>query len=165
MKLLIVRHAHAGDREDWAGEGKEDFARPLSRKGRKDMREAAAGLERLFPRPDALFTSPLLRAVETARILADAYGLDPKEVPALAQEVAPREALRWLSGRGEKILAVIGHEPGLGILAGLLLCGEWRPFLSLKKGQACLLKFSGRARAGTGTLLWSLTPKQLRRIP
>lgn len=164
MKLLIIRHAHAGDREDWAREGKEDFARPLSGKGRKDMREAVAGLERLLPRTDALFTSPLLRAAETARILAHAYGLEPKEVPALAQEVPPRETLRWLSGRGEKVLAVVGHEPGLGILAGLLLCGEWRPFITLKKGQACLLKFSGRARAGNGTLLWSLTPKQLRRF-
>jgi phosphohistidine phosphatase len=164
MKLLIIRHAHAGDRDEWARAGKEDFARPLSRKGRKDMRESASGLERLFPRPDALFTSPLLRAVETARIVGDAWGVEPKEVPALAQDVAPRESLRWLSGRGEKTLAIVGHEPGLGILAGLLLCGEWRPFLSLKKGQACLLKFSGRARAGTGMLLWSLTPKQLKRI-
>ena len=164
MKLLIVRHAHAGDREEWAREGKDDFARPLSKKGRKDMREAAAGLERLLPRLDALASSPLVRALETARILGDTYGAETKEVPALAQDVSARETLRWLSGRGEKTLAIVGHEPGFGLLAGLLLCAEERPIVSLKKGQACLLKFTGRARAGAGTLLWSLTPKQLRRI-
>lgn len=164
MRLLIIRHAHAGDREEWAREGKDDFARPLSRKGRKDMREAAAGIERLLPGLDALASSPLVRAVETARMVGDAFGTEPKEAPALAQDVPAREALRWLSGRGERILAIVGHEPGLGLLAGLLLCGQERPFVSLKKGQACLLKFPGRARAGTGTLLWSLTPKQLRRL-
>jgi len=94
MRLLVIRHAPAGDREAWSAEGKDDRARPLTAAGRRKMREAANGLARLVPRPAALGTSPLVRARETARLAARALGA------VRAEEVAALSPWRALAGKG-----------------------------------------------------------------
>jgi phosphohistidine phosphatase len=83
MELLIIRHAIAVDRTT---PGLPDDQRALTPEGRKKFREAARGLTRIVKRPDALLTSPLLRARQTAEIAAVAWGRRPKprELQALA---------------------------------------------------------------------------------
>ena len=62
MQLLVIRHAIAVEREDFARTGKDDRLRPLTDEGRKKMKQGAKGLRQLAPRIDLLATSPLTRA-------------------------------------------------------------------------------------------------------
>ncbi len=168
MKLLIVRHAPAGDREQWSRTGRPDSARPLTVDGAKLMRRAARGLKRLGIKPSLVVSSPLARAEQTARILLDEIGLKAplRRVRELEPEADPDRLVSWLRGRKERLIAVVGHEPALSGLASLLLTGEQGApaRLRLKKGQACVLGFEARPVPGAAELLWSLTPRQLARL-
>ena len=161
MRLLIIRHAIAVPR---GTPGVPDEERPLTRKGIRRFRAAARGLARLLPRPAMLFTSPLLRARQTARVAARAWGgPDPVEAVALAggefEEVA-----ETLAGFPEKALvAIVGHEPQLSEMLARLLGDAEPERLVFKKGGAALLFVPGRLEEG-GTLLCYLPPRVLRRI-
>lgn len=165
-ELVVVRHAIAQDREEAAEGGIADEARPLTGEGKKRMKKAAAGLHRLIPHIHTLASSPLLRAVQTAEVIARTYGeLQPIQTEMLAPNAPPERLLDWvqtLSGRG--LLALVGHEPDLSCWVGWLLTGEPRAILQFKKGGACLLAFSGELAAGDATLRWALTPRQLRQL-
>ncbi len=166
MQLLIIRHAIAEDRDHWSLSGHPDAERPLTGDGKRRMRRGAAGLRALVPRIGALATSPLVRARDTAAIVAREYGDIPVETVAeLAPERGADDLLPWLRGHGpDAVTAVVGHEPGLGCLVGWLLTGRHQSFVELKKGGACLLEFDDPPAAGNATLLWSLTPGQLRKL-
>jgi phosphohistidine phosphatase len=166
MMLLVVRHGPAGDRHAWSEEGKDDFLRPLTAEGRRKVRDAFRGLRHLVPPPEALATSPLLRAVETADRLARAFDVPAaEELPALEPGRSPREVLPWLAERRRLgRVAVVGHEPHLGTLVSWLLAGRSAPFLVLKKGGACLLDLGDEPRPGWARIHWVLAPAQLRRL-
>src|SRR6267142_2251429 len=74
MRLLVVRHAIAEDREAFARSHKDDANRPLTSEGRNKMERAALGLRALVPELDVLAASPYKRAFDTAEIIASAYG-------------------------------------------------------------------------------------------
>ncbi len=59
-------------------------------------------------------------------------------------------------------MAAVGHEPSLSLILSWLLTGNERRLLAFRKGGACLLDFPDEPGAGTATLLWALTPAQLR---
>jgi phosphohistidine phosphatase len=166
MELLLVRHAKAEDREKFALSGAPDASRPLTREGRKKMRRAAAGLTTIVPRLASIAVSPYRRAVETAEILAAAYGgLEPHSLALLAPGSAREELLAWLQAETrEGVVALVGHEPDLGRFASWLLGGPGADFIPLKKGGACLLRIAPDKGAGCGTLCWLLTPSQLRAL-
>jgi phosphohistidine phosphatase len=166
MDLLIVRHAIAFDRNPrrW----RDDGDRPLSPEGMVRARKAAAGLKQITERPQCVLASPLLRAKQTATILAEFAGW-PKSVEcvALAPDEPPEELFRVLATHKEKIVAVVGHQPGLGrLLAACLpaqVIGGVNPeAFELKKMGAALISFSKAARAGVGTLQWLVPPRILR---
>ena len=166
LQVLIIRHAIAADAPS---AGAADELRELTDKGRRKMRGAAAGLKRVLGRdlPDAIVTSPLLRAKQTAEIVADA--LDVKEVEtadALAAGAGAASILRWLSRRrpAGECLAIVGHEPDLSRLIGLATSGEPRSTIELKKGAACLIEFPSAIRPGAAQLRWALAPAQLRKL-
>jgi phosphohistidine phosphatase len=166
VRLLVVRHAIAEDRVAFAATGKEDDERPLTDEGRRRMEQGARGLKQLVPALDLVATSPLVRALQTAEILAAAYGgVAMEQVRALAAGGDPETVVEWLRGRraGDTV-AVVGHEPDCSILVSHLLTGADASFVQLKKGAACLLEFADRPAAGTGVLRWALAPKQLRLI-
>lgn len=165
MRLLLIRHAIAEEREDFSRTGKDDRLRPLTDEGRKKMKQAARGLCGLVPQIDLLATSPLTRAEQTGAILDSVYGgLDVVEIEELAPETTPNAFLLWLRQRTEETIAVVGHEPSLGQILSWLLTGNERKILAFRKGGACLLEIPGEVAAGTATLLWALTPGQLRQI-
>ena len=165
MQLLVIRHAIAEDRDRWSFSGHPDSERPLTAEGKKKMRRGAAGLRLLVPELDTLATSPLVRAMDTATIVAREYGMEVETVPELAPERTAEDLLPWLRGRGpDGCSAVVGHEPGLGFLVGWLLTGRHESFVEFRKGGACLLEFDDPPAAGNATLLWSLAPAQLRRL-
>src|SRR5690349_23948212 len=85
MRLIVVRHAVAEDREAFARTHKEDAARPLTAEGRRKMERGALGLRQLVPEVNLLASSPFRRALDTAAILSHAYGeLRVERVPELA---------------------------------------------------------------------------------
>src|SRR5579864_9053061 len=163
MKLLIIRHAIAVDREDFARTGKDDSLRPITDEGKKKMKQSARGLRTLVPDIDLLATSPLTRAAQTAAVLDSVYGgLREVEIAELAPESSPVEFLSWLRKQSGENVAAVGHEPSISLIASWLLTGTEKRLFSFRKGGACLLEFPGEVGAGTASLLWALTPAQLR---
>ena len=166
MMLLLIRHGPAGDREAWRALGKDDFLRPLTSDGRARTRRAVKGLARIVDRPQAIATSPLARAIQTADHVAREFGVEAaEELHAIVPAGEPADVLPWLAARAElDLVALVGHEPQLGRLASWLLARSTTPFLQLKKGGACLLDLGSRPRAGAAQLVWMLAPAQLRHL-
>jgi phosphohistidine phosphatase len=165
MRLLLIRHAIAEEREDFTRTGKDDRLRPLTDEGRKKMKQAARGLRTLVPEVDLLATSPLTRAAQTGAILDSVYGgLSVEEIEQLSPETTPAAFHLWLRQRKEETVAAVGHEPSLSQILSWLLTGTERHFFAFRKGGACLLDLPGEMGAGTATLCWALTPAQLRRL-
>jgi phosphohistidine phosphatase len=164
MNLLVIRHAIAEDRAQYAQAHADDAARPLTADGEKKMRKVAHGLRTIVPELDLLASSPLTRALQTAAIVARAYD---RPAPALVPVLAPAQPIEavaaWLERqRRHEVVAVVGHEPALSRIVSWLLAGSERSFLELKKGAACLLACEQTIAPGSATLRWSLTPSQLR---
>lgn len=166
MKLVIFRHAKAQSPGAFAASGRDDGMRPLSKAGRKSAKRVARGLRVLLPSIDSVATSPLLRAEQTAELIAEAYGSPSlEELPELASGSTWEGLLRWLNARRQgSAVVLVGHGPELEVLIAWLLCGSGEPLLSLKYCAACALEFAGEVLPGTGQLLWALTPGQLRRL-
>ena len=164
MRLLVVRHAIAEDREAFARSHKDDSTRPLTPDGRRKMERAALGLKELVPELDVLAASPYKRAIETAEIISAAFGgLSVERVPDLAPGAGVDRVVSWLADRHARgSVAVVGHEPDLGQLVCALLASTNGPFLELRKGAACLLELPGPVKRGAATLDWFLGPKHLR---
>jgi len=164
MDLVLVRHAIAEEREVFALTGEPDRMRPLTPRGKKRMQQAAAGLRSLVPAVDVLATSPLVRAIETAEIISEAYGgLDVVELADLAPEGASESLLHWLQSQsGDSTIVVVGHEPSFSAHVSWFTARSEEPFLEFKKGGACLLTFYDEIYSGGATLRWLLTPAQLR---
>lgn len=166
MELLVIRHAIAEDKEEFATTGAPDSARPLTVRGRKRMRECATALHALLPRFDVLATSPFRRARETAEIVADVYGgCGIYEVEALQPEGTTGALTAWLGTlRGIDAVAIVGHEPSLGQHVSWWLAGGDASFAPLTKGGAVLLDFKGPARQAAGELVWALPSRVLRTL-
>lgn len=168
MQLLVVRHAIAEDREDFAASGRADSERPLTRIGRRRMRRNARGIRRVAPAIGKIASSPYARAMETARILADALGVKDEDlvtVDALTPDHMGEALLPFLSSLApDASVAIVGHEPHLGRLVTWLMTGSSESHVMFKKGGACLLDLGVRAAAGSAIMHWLLTPGQLRAI-
>jgi phosphohistidine phosphatase len=165
MDLLVIRHAIAGDRAEWAKTGRPDHERPITPEGRERMQQIARALQRLVPNLDLLATSPFVRAVETADVVAEAYEkLEIVDAPPLAPGGTPDEVQAWLAARPEQRIAIVGHEPDLGQLVSWFVLGSPSAGIGLKKGGACLLGFAGAPERATAELKWLLPPKLLRRV-
>jgi len=163
VQILLVRHAIAEDRATFATTGMADDERPLTERGMDRMRAAAAGLAAVVDGLELIGSSPLLRARQTADLVAERF---PRAERATLDWMAPGgdrpQALGWLASGNAASVALVGHEPDLGELASWLLSGRPSPFVEFKKGAACLLVVEGRVQAGAATLRWHLAPRQLR---
>ncbi len=164
MELVVVRHDVAEDRDPGAG-ARADAERPLTREGRKRAARAARGLATLIEKADRVASSPLVRALETARPIAAELGLEVEEVDALAPGAKPAALADWLRTLGKvDTVVVVGHEPNLSELVTWLVSGLSTPWLELGKGGACLVELPTRVAPGQGKLAWLLRPAQLRRL-
>lgn len=124
MRLLLIRHADAGDRDPalWP----DDTQRPITEKGRRRHRRVAKRLKRRGLVPTILLASPWMRAWQTAQIIAE-YAGGPGAVATTALAEPPRlEAVSAAVGRPspDAVVALVGHEPWLGELASILLTGD-----------------------------------------
>jgi phosphohistidine phosphatase len=161
MELLIVRHAIACERD--AQRWPDDAERPLSARGVLRARQAARGVRRIVPRPVRVLTSPLLRARQTAAILAEFAGWPRASVSALlAPEAHPSAVLALLVRSQESCIGLVGHHPALGRLLASCLPGSGGTAFQLRKMGMALVGFEGAPRAGRGKLLWLVPPRLLR---
>jgi phosphohistidine phosphatase len=165
MNLYLLRHGIAAAQDDPGIES--DGERPLTSKGMKRMRKAARGLRRLDIPFSAVLTSPLLRARQTADIVAQALGLEShlEEISGLAPESSVDHLIFGLTRfQDREHLLLVGHEPLLSNTAAFLLTGKNGADLelALKKGGLCRIEIDGLPPGTPGTLQWFLTPKQLR---
>jgi phosphohistidine phosphatase len=178
MKLYLVRHGVAYDHGDPAYPNDDD--RPLTPKGRKQFRRAAAGLLELVDPPAVIITSPLPRAAETAAILQELAGSRSYTVTsdglrpggsfdqALADCSTQIGAAATESGENsavERGVALVGHAPSLGLLGAWLILGDAAAFaLELDKGGIACIAFDGLPEPGCGELEWLATSRMLRNM-
>lgn len=163
MNLYLLRHGIAGARGD--SRYSDDSQRPLTPEGRRKMRRIAAGLRALDLECDVLLSSPYVRARQTAEIAAAALRVADKL--QWVDELAPDgDACRLIGLLQDKHAAaenvlLVGHEPYLGNLIGVLLAGQASLPVGLKKGGLCLLSVAALAVGPCAALEWLLTPRQL----
>lgn len=156
MKLYLVRHAEAIEQSGTT----PDASRCLTTKGRLAFRKIARRVRKAGIAPDVIFTSPLLRAVQTAEILAERLTHEGPVV--VAKELSPgfdlqdlRSLLMSAGSPGEA--AFVGHEPDLGLLAAALTAAP--EAFPLRKGAVLALEADGSVRKGSAKFLWRMDGK------
>jgi phosphohistidine phosphatase len=165
MQLLVIRHGIA-ENPSAVATGQDDSGPPLSKEGKQMMKRVAAALREIVDKIDVIGASPLLRAQQTAQIVAKAYDdLAVVTVEDLLPESDPPALMNWLRQHSTvDVVAIVGHQPNLGRVVTWLMSGVKDPRVDLAKGGTCLIEFSGNVSAGNGTLQWLLTPSLLRHI-
>lgn len=162
-QLFIMRHGIALDRTSPLAS--DDAARPLTPQGRKRVARIAAELLKLGYAFDWIVCSPLVRAAETAKIVAAVQKPSPPvDVCAALRPGASREdVLGFLAKNPDrKRVMLVGHEPDLSALAGRLIGAGRDANLEFKKGGCCLIEYDGLPSRYSGRLVWWLTPRALR---
>jgi len=160
MRLYLVRHAEA---EEPTSDGC-DPQRRLTANGRRQAARAAAFLGRLGLKPAAMWHSPLVRAAETAEILARA--VHPRQGPVERAGLNPLDPVGPVADGLAKLdadLVIVGHEPFLGKLAGRLVSGSdsVRAVACGRAGPVCL----ERSATGAWMLRWAVPPEFLKQLP
>ena len=161
-ELYFIRHGLAEDRGDaWP----DDNKRPLTDEGMSRLRKAGRGLARIGVSIDVMLTSPLVRARQTADIVAAGLETRPSivTIDSLAPAGSYAAVIRDLEKHGRKChIALVGHEPMMGELAARLI-GSRHP-IEFKKGSVCRIDVEDLPPAGPGELRWLLTPRILRAL-
>jgi phosphohistidine phosphatase len=164
MELYLLRHGPAVERGTRGFE--DDSSRPLTPKGRRQLRKSAAAIKKLKPGFDLILSSPLIRAKQTAEIVATVLKLKRrlKFSNALAPGGTAVILMRQLEREkpAPKKILLVGHEPGMSHLVSLLLVGGPEMQLDFKKGGLCKLEADKLRADKCATLAWLLTPKQMK---
>jgi phosphohistidine phosphatase len=158
MDLYLIRHASAID-----GSGRPDEERALTREGRQEALDVGAALARHAVQPALIVSSPLVRAIETAELVA--VSVSYAGALEVARALAPNGTFARLLAdvleprAHEPSLALVGHEPSIGEFLSTLLD---RDGLNMRKGEVVRLRWTpGR----TAELVWALTPHRLEPTP
>ncbi|MEO6221636.1 MAG: phosphohistidine phosphatase SixA [Vicinamibacterales bacterium] len=158
--LLLVRHAIAEERGSaWP----DDDVRPLTKRGRSRMREIADRLQAMRETSDVIVSSPLTRALDTARILREQWQTeaDVELINALAPGHTPAETIVAVAkAASDERIVLVGHEPHLGELAAWLIGAK--QLVPFRKGGVARIDVETLSRPREGQLIWLATPKMLR---
>jgi phosphohistidine phosphatase len=159
MDLYILRHGKAED----AGHGRADADRKLTKKGREEIIAIAQWIAAQELSFDLIAASPLVRAQETATIVAGVLGTDKIATwQALVPGGSPDEVCQELGNLPEDSTVILaGHEPLLSNLIGRIIAGdEGAGIVMTKGGLAKIRNYSFHTRP-SGELHWLLTAKQM----
>ena len=162
FSVYLVRHAIAAER---GAEWPNDDERPLTSRGAARFREVVAGLAALGVSFDEILTSPAVRTIQTAELLAQGLTAAPPivELAALSPTGSIAAVLGELAKRVDRdAVALVGHEPAIGTLAARL-AGAATPF-EFKKGAVCRIDFDRPVAVGDGRLVWFAPPRLLRQL-
>ncbi len=157
MKLFFLRHGLAGDRSEWKG---SDAERPLTSEGKEKMKRSASTMNELELGVDVIITSPLVRAQQTAEIVAQKLDCSLIEDKRLASgfNVDKLHAI-LLDHPSTETVMFVGHEPDFSVTISAMIGGG---HIVCKKGGLALVE-SPNARSRRGELVWLLPPKMLAR--
>ncbi len=162
--LYLLRHA----KSDWSGEFASDRERRLAPRGRRAAATIGRFLGAIGQAPDAVFTSPAVRARSTVELAADAgsWSCDVEVVDRLYGG-SPEELLTAVQGADDAIerLMLAGHEPVWSESVGRLIgCAEVRMVTAATARVDLPIDRWSEAKFGIGTLVWLCTPKTLARF-
>jgi phosphohistidine phosphatase len=161
MNLYLMRHAIAVDPD---GET-DDSLREVTEKGRKRLVKIARNLEKLEFKFDLILTSPFLRARQTADVVAHVLGIKQKVVfdsDNLVPSGSIEKLVEEINSLGDwEDLLLVGHEPLLSQMLGLLVSGDASLNVEMKKAGMCLLTLDRLIAGKCATLEWLVTPAQL----
>ena len=148
VKIFLIRHGHAVD----AAEQLSDGERYLTKKGRRAVREVGRALRKAGVAFEAIVTSPLVRAVQIAELIAEQteFAGVVEVLPSLLP-IGPIETSASVIQQRAQTIAVVGHEPSISALAGLLIGTGYFP--SLRKAQVICIQ---GAQA-----VWTVDPDRL----
>jgi phosphohistidine phosphatase len=157
MDIYLIRHAQAVD-----GDGMRDDDRPLTAQGRKQALDVGGALAKQKVRFARLVTSPLVRAVETAELVAVSLGFDggldvhDAMRPDGSWKHLLREVLEPAAAGGGGALAVVGHEPTIGHYLSKLLHQK-----GLSMGKGSVVRLEWQDTETPAKVVWTLAPKRL----
>lgn len=155
-QLCLLRHAHAGDPMKWVG---SDALRPLTEKGRLQSERLGLLLARTSFRPDAILSSPKIRALETARLVAAPLGVRVDVIDALGEALDLDAVERLLRAGGNPHRPMlVGHDPDFSMLAAELIGISELP---LRKAALVRIDVTLPLAPGRGILRWLLPPDLL----
>ncbi len=166
MDLYLLRHAIAVTR---GTEGfRHDSDRPLTEKGAAKLRRVVRGMNALGLSFDLILTSPYLRARQTAELVAKEMDAEARleRTPHLAPDGDPRALIAQVASRSaaSPSILLVGHEPNLSQLISVLVSGDERTAVTMKKAGLCKLAAEALRYGRCASLEWLLAPAQLERI-
>jgi len=155
-EIYFLRHAHAGDAGAWDA---PDAIRPLTEKGERQADRMGRFLASIGFEPDAIITSPKVRAARTAELVAGHLGRPVVTDPRLAGPLSLDDLDEILAdaGRPERPV-LVGHDPDFSELAAII---TGAPRLPMKKGALARVDVDGRLQPGAGTVRWLIPPDVL----
>ena len=155
-ELYLLRHADAGDPETWKG---DDADRPLSGKGEKQAERLGAFLAGTAFRADVILTSPKVRALKTAEIVAGHLGSSAKVDDRLAGGLDADAVESILRDAGDPEQVVLtGHDPDFTELLQSLTASS----VEMKKGAIARIDIDRPLADGKGRLMWLVPPDLLK---
>ena len=154
--VLLLRHGIAEPKGT-----KDDEKRSLTESGNRRIKKIAAAIAELFADADAIYSSPLVRCVQTAQWVAKAYDsrLRVKELDSLRPGSDPAELREFLDNAAARNIIFVGHEPHLSATMLHLTRMHSDAEIELKKGGSYGVRIDGD---GTASLEWMLPPRILR---
>jgi phosphohistidine phosphatase len=153
LELYLLRHAHAGDASKWDG---PDSERPLSPKGRRQAERLGIFLAERGFAPDAIVSSPKLRALQTAQLVGDALGIAVSVDDRLAGPLDTDDVGDIAERVGGTSVVLVGHDPDFSELCAALSGAELLP---LKKGALARIDMTLPVAPGGGVLRWLVPPE------
>lgn len=150
MKIYFLRHGEA----DWPDWDRPDDERPLTKKGKKEMRRVTDFLADHEVEPAVLLSSPLPRAYQTAEIYAERLDIEVTEEPALAPSFDARKLAAILKQHAGQDIMLVGHEPSFSEAIGALTGAN----IKLAKAGAARVDMDDPHEL-RGQLIWLVTPK------
>ena len=165
MDLFILRHGDAGNR---LSDPIKDTKRQLTVSGKKEVVEIAKSLKKLGVKFNIIFSSPLARAFQTAKIIAEEYKFT-KQIEQ-SEELKPNGSKDFLYNKLSKlnidsVILIVGHEPYLSSMINDIISNNKNSNnIILKKAGLSRIKITSTVPKLKGELRWLLTPRILKKI-
>ncbi|MBI4352343.1 MAG: phosphohistidine phosphatase SixA [Candidatus Omnitrophica bacterium] len=163
MELYFLRHGQAVEKD--AGGFRNDAERPLALQGLKQMERTGEGMRRLGFSFDKVFSSPYLRARQTAQAVVKGLKENVKIEPSecLVPDADFKDFCGFLKKTrvGKRVL-LVGHEPSLGTFVSRLISGGDHAKIDIRKGSLCRVDVFEEENACRGELKWLLIPEIFR---
>ena len=154
-QLFLLRHAHAGNPAKWKG---DDAQRPLSEKGTRQSERVGRFLSQVGFQPDAIVSSPKLRATQTAEIVARQLRMNVRLEERLAGGADLHDFEAILADLGLDRPMLVGHDPDFSDLVADLTRSQ---DIAVGKGAFLRVDVDRPLAAGSGILRWLVPPDLL----